>query len=112
MATTETELLSTFTFDNIPAVEHKVGLLAELRRLLAPAGRFVNLVSSPEIYWHEWASFSTKDFPENRTARSGDTVRIVMLDVEDRQGVLAAVAGMFAAKVIQKRADRAMHTQT
>jgi hypothetical protein len=47
----------------------------------------VNLVSSPEIYVHEWASFSTKDFPANRTARSGDKVLIVMLDVEDRRPV-------------------------
>ena len=37
-------------------------------RLLAPEGRIVNLVSTPEIYTHEWASFSTRDFPENRGA--------------------------------------------
>jgi hypothetical protein len=44
-------------------------------------------VSAPEIYLHEWASFSTRDFPENRLAGTGDRVRIVMLDVEDRRPV-------------------------
>ena len=47
----------------------------------------VNLVSSPDIYRNEWASFSTRDFPENRLARSGDRVRIVMTDVPDRRPV-------------------------
>jgi hypothetical protein len=46
-----------------------------------------NLVSTPEIYTHEWASFSTRDYPENREARSGDVVRIVMTDVSDRRPV-------------------------
>jgi SAM-dependent methyltransferase len=80
-------VLSAFTFDNIPTAEKKTALLGSLARLLAQGGRIVSLVSSPEIYRHEWASFSTKDFPENRDARSGDTVRIVMLDVEDRRPV-------------------------
>lgn len=35
------------------------------------------MVSSPEIYTHEWVSFSTRDFPENQRARDGDIVRIV-----------------------------------
>jgi len=80
-------ILSAFTFDNIPALERKVMLLTELRRLLAPGGRMVNLVSSRAIYLNEWASFSTRDFPENRAARDGDTVRIIMLDVEDSRPV-------------------------
>jgi SAM-dependent methyltransferase len=80
-------VLSAFTFDNVPTIEAKVALLAGLRRLLAPAGRIVNLVSNPEIYLHEWASFSTRDFPANRDARSGDRVKIVMLDVADRRPV-------------------------
>ena len=42
----------------------------------------VNLVSSPDIHRNQWASFSTRDFPENRLACSGD--RIVMTDVPDR----------------------------
>jgi ubiquinone/menaquinone biosynthesis C-methylase UbiE len=80
-------VLCAFTFDNIPTREKKVGLFQGLKRLLRADGRIVNLVSSPEIYRHEWASFSTKDFPENRDARCGDTVRIVMLDVADRRPV-------------------------
>ncbi len=80
-------VLATFTFDNVPGAERKVGLFRAIGSLLAPGGRFVNLVSAPEIYLHEWASFSTREFPENRSATSGDTVRIVMLDVEDRRPV-------------------------
>lgn len=80
-------VLSAFTFDNVPTMETKVRLMRSLRDLLGPGGRIVNLVSAPEIYLHEWVSFSTRDFPENRNARSGETVRIVMLDVSDRRPV-------------------------
>jgi hypothetical protein len=80
-------ILSVFTFDNIPTLERKVALFADLGRALAPRGRILSVVSSPEIYLHEWASFSTRDFPENRLAKSGERVRIVMLDVEDRRPV-------------------------
>ena len=80
-------VLSAFTFDNIPTREKKVALLRSLKRLLRESGRIVNLVSSPEIYVNEWASFSTRDFPENREAKSGDKVLIVMRDVEDKRPV-------------------------
>ncbi len=80
-------VFSAFTFDNIPTMERKVTLFRALRLLLKSHGRIVNLVSSPDIYVNEWASFSTRDFPENRNARSGEKVRIVMLDVEDRRPV-------------------------
>lgn len=80
-------VLSVFTFDNIPTMEEKVALFKGLGELLGNEGRMINLVSSPEIYTHEWASFTTKDFPENRSARSGDTVRIIMTDVEDQRPV-------------------------
>lgn len=80
-------VLSAFTFDNVPTMERKVGLFAGLKALLAPEGRIVSVVSSPEIYVNEWASFSTRDYPENRDVRSGGTVRIVMLDVPDRRPV-------------------------
>lgn len=80
-------VLSAFTFDNIPTMGKKIALMQALKRLLAEGGCVVNLVSSPEIYVNEWASFSTKDFPENLTARSGERVRIVMLDVEDKRPV-------------------------
>jgi SAM-dependent methyltransferase len=80
-------VLAAFTFDNVPTMEKKVALFQSLKRLLKGQGRIVNLVSAPEIYVNEWASFSTRDFPENRQARSGEKVRIVMLDVEDRRPV-------------------------
>ena len=80
-------VLSVFTFDNIPSMEKKVALFGALAQLLAPGGRIVNVVSSPQIYVNEWASFSTRDFPENRGAKSGDRVRIVMLDVDDRRPI-------------------------
>jgi len=80
-------VLSVFTFDNIPTMEKRVALFQSLKHLLKDGGRIVSLVSSPEIYVNEWASFSTKDFPENRSAASGDKVRIVMLDVEDKRPV-------------------------
>ena len=80
-------MLAAFTFDNIPTDAAKSSALQALRLLLAPAGRLIVVVSTPEIYQHEWTSFSTKDFPENRDARDGDRVRIVMLDVPDRRPV-------------------------
>lgn len=76
-----------FTFDNVPGAEQKVTLLRQLRERLADEGRLITLVSAPDIYWNEWASFTTRDFPENRQARSGDVVRIVMTDVPDRRPV-------------------------
>jgi SAM-dependent methyltransferase len=80
-------VLAAFTFDNIPTMDKKVSLFRSLQLLLKPQGRIVTVVSAPDIYVNEWASFSTKAFPENRTAESGATVRIVMLDVEDRRPV-------------------------
>jgi ubiquinone/menaquinone biosynthesis C-methylase UbiE len=80
-------ILSAFTFDNIPTIEHKVQLLTGLHDLLHCQGRLVNLVSSPEIYLHEWVSFSTRDFPENNNARSGDAVRIIVTDLQDKRPV-------------------------
>ena len=81
-------VLAAFTFDNIPTDQQKTSALRELRRLLALGGLLVAVVSSPAIYWHEWASFSTRDYPANRSARDGDSVRIVMLDVPDRRPVV------------------------
>jgi len=74
---------SAFTFDNIPGAETKVGLFRGLRELLRPDGVLVNIVSAPEIYVNEWASFSTKDFPENHNAKPGDPVKITTTDFED-----------------------------
>ncbi len=80
-------IFSAFTFDNIPGSEKRIGLLRGLTGILEEEGRIFNLVSAPEIYVNEWTSFSTKDFPENRDARGGDLVRIVMLDVPDQRPV-------------------------
>ena len=77
-------VFAAFPFDNTPGRERKVRLLAGLRGLLGAGGRLVNLVSSPEIYVNEWVSFTTRDFPENRRARTGDVVRIVNLALADR----------------------------
>ena len=78
-------ILSAFTFDNISGFPTKTRVFGDLAGLLSAAGKLVNLVSSPEIYVHEWASFTTKDYPENRNARTGDVVRIVTTDFLDRR---------------------------
>jgi SAM-dependent methyltransferase len=84
-------VLSVFTFDNIPTVKKKVTNFRGLGNLLKNEGRIVNVVSSPEIYTHEWASFTTKDFPENKRAKSGDKVRIIQTDIEDKRPVIDVV---------------------
>lgn len=61
--------------------------LRTLGRTLRAAGRIICLVSTPEIYVHEWASFSTRAFPENRTAQCGDAVRIIITEIDDRRPV-------------------------
>jgi SAM-dependent methyltransferase len=80
-------VLSAFTFDNIAPLKKKESVLVSLSGLLCEGGRIVSVVSSPEIYVNEWASFSTKEYPENKEAGSGDCVSIVMLDVTDRRPV-------------------------
>jgi predicted TPR repeat methyltransferase len=80
-------VLSAFTFDNIATATKKVTLFRGLGNLLNREGRIVSVVSAPEIYVHEWASFSTKDFPDNRLAKSGDVVRIIVTDHGDRRPV-------------------------
>ena len=81
-------ILSAFAFDNIPSGEQRAGVLRGLRKLLKPDGRIILLDSTPEIYTHEWASFTTSAFPQNCTARGGDTVQIVMKDVADQRPVV------------------------
>jgi SAM-dependent methyltransferase len=75
-------VLAAFPFDNIPGPQKPV-LLRTLSRLLAASGCIVNIVSSPEIYTHEWVSFSTRSYPENQRARDGDVVRIVTTEFRD-----------------------------
>ncbi len=80
-------VFSAFTFDNIPSRERKIAVFRELGRVLAPTGRLVNLVSTPEIYLYEWVSFSTRNYPENRLAGCGDPVLIVNTATEDPRPV-------------------------
>ncbi|HLP46634.1 MAG TPA: class I SAM-dependent methyltransferase [Candidatus Kapabacteria bacterium] len=80
-------VLAVFTFDNIPTAARKMKILQEIRRVLTLEGRLIVLVSSPEIYLHEWASFSTKDFPDNKYAKNGDIVKIIQTDIEDKRPV-------------------------
>jgi len=80
-------ILSAFAFDNIPDAAKRCQLMCGLKRLLKHEGPIVLLGSTPEIYTHEWASFTTKTFPENRCAKSGDKVQIVMKDVKDARPV-------------------------
>jgi SAM-dependent methyltransferase len=84
-------ILSAFAFDNIPEVAKRAELLRSLRELLRANGRIILLGSTPEIYQNEWVSFTTKDFPENRFAKSGEPVRIVMKDVADARPVIDIV---------------------
>ena len=79
--------LAAFTFDNIPTREKKVALLRELKRVLAPRGVLVIVVSTPDMYTHEWVSFTTRDFPANRTARAGDLVRTRIRGIGDERPV-------------------------
>lgn len=80
-------IVAAFPFDNIPGHDRKLRLLRGLKDLLRPQGILVNIVSTPEIYIHEWVTFTTKDFPENRHARCGDIVRIVTCDYSDQRPV-------------------------
>jgi SAM-dependent methyltransferase len=78
---------SIFTFDNIPGWENRTSILSGLRRLLKPTGIMICLDSTPELYVNECASFTTKRFAENRIAKTGDIVRTIMLDVDDKRPV-------------------------
>jgi len=65
----------------------KCPLFKALRAKLKATGKLTNLVSAPDIYMHEWVSFTTEEFVENRRAKDGENVKIVMLDVEDNRPV-------------------------
>lgn len=80
-------VFSAFTFDNIPILTKKRKLFADLTVLLRAHGILINLVSTPDIYINEWASFSTKDFPGNRKAKNGDIVEIINTAIDDARPV-------------------------
>lgn len=105
-------ILSAFTFDNVPTMEKKVAMFAALRNLLRPNGRLVNLVSAPEIYLNEWASFSTSDFlAENRKAGTGDVVQIINTAIDDHRPVEDIVWPDDAYREVFARADLAVVEQ-
>jgi len=76
-----------FTFDNIPGKDNRKELLTVLKDLLTDNGKIVLLDSADRIYVNEWTSFSTIGFPENRNAKSGEKVKIIMKDVDDKRPV-------------------------
>lgn len=98
-------VLSAFTFDNISGFETKVRLFRHLGALLKPSGKLISIVSSPEIYLHEWASFTTKDYPENRLARAGHVVRIITTDFPDRRPMEDILCTDECYRDVYRRAD-------
>lgn len=80
-------VLAAYPFDNIGDPGHRVALLAGLRRRLSLPGRLVLLASSPELYVHEWVTFTTEAYPENARAGSGDPVRIAIKEGDDPRPV-------------------------
>jgi trans-aconitate methyltransferase len=78
---------SAFAFDNISGHERRLGIFQGLRNLLDVNGILVNIVSTPEIYTNEWVTFSTRDFPGNKDAKSGDVVEIITTDYSDARPV-------------------------
>lgn len=78
---------SIFTFDNIPGKENRINILTKLGELLKSDGRLVCLDSNSEMYTNQWASFSTKEFPENRNAKTGDIVKVIVNDLDDKTPV-------------------------
>ena len=85
----EIDLVSSlFPFDNIAGVDVKTQLFRRLSGLLKSSGKLISVVSSPDLYVNQWASFSTKDFPENKLAMPGDVVRIITTDFADSRPTL------------------------
>jgi len=80
-------VLSEMPFDSIPTMEQKVDTLLEISRVIRPGGLKILVAGSHELYLREWVSWSTGDFPENRLAKSGDPVRVVINDLGDRRVV-------------------------
>jgi SAM-dependent methyltransferase len=76
-------VLAAFPFDNIPGREHRATLVTRIGELLDEHGRLVMICSSPELYVHEWHSFTTVAYQENRRAGSGEVVRIAIDAVDD-----------------------------
>ena len=74
-------IMSAFTFDNIYGMDFKISIFKEFKRILKKGGKIINLVSSSLLYSNEWASFTTKDFPQNKIAKTDDIVKVINTDV-------------------------------
>lgn len=79
-------ILAIFTFDNI-ANGSKIKIFKGLKKLLNRGGKIIILVSTPEIYTNEWLSFTTKVFTHNKTAKCGDIVNTIIIDIKDRSPI-------------------------
>ncbi|MBI1180770.1 MAG: methyltransferase domain-containing protein [Alphaproteobacteria bacterium] len=71
---------SSFVFFEIPSLDEMARVAAEIRRVLRPGGVLILLIGADELYDHEWTTVKV-DFPENRTRRSGDAVRVYLTDI-------------------------------
>ena len=80
-------VVSEMPFDSIPTMAEKVDTLREISRVLKHGGMKILVSGSRELYLREWVSWSTRDFPENALAQSGDPVRVVINDLGDRRVV-------------------------
>ncbi len=80
-------VLSAFTFDNVPTDAEKVRNFRELGRVMQPTGSLISIVSSVELYTHDWASFICTCFPQNFAAGNGESVYTRMTDVPDARPV-------------------------
>jgi ubiquinone/menaquinone biosynthesis C-methylase UbiE len=78
-------VLSEMSFDSMPTIEEKVSTLREMSRVLKPGGVKILVAASRDLYLREWVSWSPADFPENRNAKSGDPVRVVINDLGDHR---------------------------
>lgn len=79
-------ILAVFTFDNI-ANESKLLIFEELEKVLNKNGKIIILVSTPDIYYNEWLSFTTKVFTHNIKAKCGDIVNTIIIDIDDRSPI-------------------------
>lgn len=70
-------ILSAFTFDGIFSKKEMIKISKEMERVLKKDGVIINITSSPDLYFHNWASFIS-NFPENHKAKFGDKVKITV----------------------------------
>ena len=72
-----------WAFDNVHRRPDKRYILKTLHRLLADDGVLIMAGSTPDLYRNEWATATTRAFPENKRARSGDRVKVALTGTGD-----------------------------